>query len=198
MHADDLRSLMDGFGIGRAHVIGTSYGSEVGLVFARKYPEAAASLVFIDGVSETGPVLRAAVESWKAAALADPVAFYRALVPWTYSGSYIASHAELLASRERAVAGLPRDYFESFAALCDSFLAIDETPHLGEISCPSLVLVGEEDILKPAAYARIVAEGIPGARMELMPGLGHAAVIEDPGTVLECIVPFLDEAGSKV
>lgn len=191
-HAEDLAALMDALGIGRAHVVGTSYGSEVGLVFARMFPERAQSLAVIDGVSEADAVLRAAVESWKATALADPVAFYRTLVPWTYSASYIASRAELLAAREKAVAGLPRDYFEAFAGLCDAFLAIDETPRLGEIRCPTLVLVGERDILKHRGYAEIIARGVPGSRLELLPGLGHAAAIEDPEAVVASVAAFLD------
>jgi 3-oxoadipate enol-lactonase len=195
LHAADLAGLMDALGLARAHIVGTSYGSEVGLVFARAYPERASSLTVIDGASEADPVLRAAVESWKAAALVDPVAFYRALVPWTYSARYIASHVEMLASREKAVAGLPRGYFEAFAALCDAFLAIDETRRLGGIRCPTLVLVGERDILKHRGYSEIIARGIRGARLEVLPGLGHAAVIEDPAAVLSRITSFLDEAG---
>jgi len=198
-HAEDLAALMDELDIARAHVVGTSYGSEVGLVFARLYPGRALSLSVIDGVSEADPVLRAAVEAWKAAALADPVAFFRALKPWTYSASYLASHGELLEAREKAVAGLPREYFMAFAALCDAFLAIDETPHLGEIHCPTLVLVGERDILKHRDYAEIIARGIPGARPEVLPGLGYAASIQDPAAVLARLGPSLDavEGGAE-
>jgi len=194
LHARDLAALMDAAGIRRAHVVGSSYGSEVGLVFARSFPERTLSLAVIDGVSEADPVLRAAVGAWKAAALADPVAFYRSLLPWTYSAPYLASHGEQLAAREKAVAGLPRDYFTAFAALCDAFLEIDETPRLGEIRCPTLVLVGERDILKHRGYAEIMARGISGSRLEVLPGLGHAAAIEDPGAVLARLVPFLDGA----
>jgi 3-oxoadipate enol-lactonase len=197
-HADDLSALMSALDLDRAHIVGTSYGSEVALVFARKYPERTLSLTVIDGASEADPVLRAAVGSWKAAALADPVAFYRALIPWTYSASYIASHEDALAARESAVAGLPRDFFAAFAALCDAFLEIDETPRLGEIRCPTLVLVGERDILKHRGYAEIIARGVRGARLEVLAGLGHAAVIEDPAAVLACVEPFLEEAEKRL
>ncbi|HTX74478.1 MAG TPA: alpha/beta fold hydrolase [Rectinemataceae bacterium] len=191
LHAEDLAALLDRLGIEAAHIVGTSYGSEVGLVFARLYPERCRSLVVIDGASEAGPLLRAAVLAWRSAALVDPLTFYRCIVPWTYSEGYIRDHGELLRSREAGLTGLPRDYFDAFAALCDSFLQIDETGRLAEISCPTLVLVGSEDILKPPAYARTIAAGIPGSRLEILPGLGHGAVIEDPRGTAERVGAFL-------
>jgi 3-oxoadipate enol-lactonase len=146
-------------------------------------------------VSEVGPLLRAAVVAWRLAALADPAAFFRALVPWTYSERWIRENEAGLDSREKAVAGLPRDYFTSFAAMCDAFLALDETPHLAEILTPTLVLVGSEDILKHPGYAHIIQDGIQGSRLRILPGLGHGAVIEDPRMVARAILDFLAEIG---
>lgn len=195
LHSRDLAGLLRSLGIPSAHIVGTSYGSEVAMVFARLHPQMTRSLVVIDGVSEVRPLLRAAVKAWRSAALVDPVAFYHSLIPWTYSESYIAANEAALASREKAMAGLPRDYFEAFAALCDSFLALDETPRLGDIKAPSLVLVGAEDILKHPGYARVIAEGIAGACLELLPGLGHGAVIEDPKAVCARILAFYSRLG---
>jgi 3-oxoadipate enol-lactonase len=192
LHARDLAALLDRLGIEAVHVVGTSYGSEVGLAFARLFPERTKSLAVIDGVSEIHPLLAAAVSSWRTASLVDPVAFFRALVPWTYSEAYIGANAAVLSAREKAVAGLPHDYFVAFADLCDAFMAIDETPHLGEIRCPTLIAVGEKDILKPEAYARIMAQGIRGARLAVLPGLGHASTIEDPEAVNALLEGFLE------
>jgi 3-oxoadipate enol-lactonase len=192
LHARDLAALMDALGIGSAHLVGTSYGSEVGLVFARLFPERTRSLVVIGGASEVGPLLKAAVLSWRTAALGDPLIFYRALLPWTYGEAYIRDNAAALAMREKAVVGLPPDWFAAFVSLCDAFLAIDETPRLGEIRCPTLVMAGAEDILKSPRYAAIMARGIGGARLAILPGLGHAAVIEDPAAVAAPIRAFLE------
>jgi 3-oxoadipate enol-lactonase len=191
-HVEDLRALVESLGIAKAHLVGTSYGSEVAMMFAARHPVMTASLVVIDGVSQLDPLLRAIAEGWKAAALADPLAFYRTIVPWNYSAAYIGTNAEALARRETAVAGLPRGYFEDFAALCDAFLDIDITPLLPRIACPTLVLVGEKDILKHAGFARIITSGVPGARMRILPGAGHAVVVEKPQAVLAEVQAFLD------
>jgi 3-oxoadipate enol-lactonase len=191
-HVDDLTALMETLGIRRAHIMGTSYGAEVGMLFACAHPAMTASLTVIDGASELDPLLRAAALAWRAAALADPVVFYRTIIPWNYSAAYIGASAAVLAQREKVVAGLPRAYFEDFASLCDAFLELSITPHLGRISCPALVLVGEKDILKHEGFARIIAGGIRGARLRVIPGAGHAAVVETPSTVLSEVGEFLD------
>ncbi len=191
-HVEDLNALMDTVGVKRAHVVGTSYGAEVAMMFAAAHPEKTASLVVIDGVSELDPLLKAAVEAWKAAALADPVAFYRGIIPWNYSAAYIEANGDALARRETAVAALPRRYFEAFAGLCDAFLRIDITPSLHRISCPTLVLVGEKDILKHQGFARIIADNVKGSSLFVVPGAGHAAVIELPGEITRRLSTFLD------
>ncbi|HEX2220975.1 MAG TPA: alpha/beta fold hydrolase, partial [Candidatus Limnocylindria bacterium] len=47
------------------------------------------------------------------------------------------------------------------------------TDRLGEISAPTLVLAGGQDRVVPPDVTRLVAERIPGARLEIDPGCGH-------------------------
>ncbi len=192
LHARDLSGLLARLGFGAAHVVGTSYGAEVALTFARDYPEATLSVVSIDGVTEYDAVLGAAVESWKAAALSDPRVFYRTILPWNYSAGYLVANREALARREDAIASLPRSWFEAFALLCDSFLAIDLTKDLGRIACPCLAMVAGGDILKGPSYARIIERGVPGAKYHEIPGAGHAVVVERPDAVADSLLGFLD------
>ncbi|HPM72750.1 MAG TPA: alpha/beta fold hydrolase [Spirochaetales bacterium] len=193
-HAHDLAGLLDAIGLGRVVAVGTSYGAEVALTFARDYPGRCAGVAAIDGVSEYDEVLRAAIECWRSAALADPRTFYKSLVPWTYSAEYLAARSDAIAAREDAVAALPRDYFEGFARLCDAFLAIDLTRDLGRVACPCLVVVGDRDILKPPRYSRIIADGVPGARYVEVAGAGHALAIEKPDELFGLLLGFLSEA----
>jgi len=195
-HVEDLRALLEHLGVRRVHLVGTSYGAEVGLLFAATWPGYAASLVVIDGVSELDPLLSATAEAWRAAALCDPVVFYRSIIPWNYSSAWLAQNRDRLRSREAAISALPRGYFEDFAALCDAFLALDLTPKLAGIRCPTLVLVAEKDILKHEGFARIIHRGIPGSRLDVIPGAGHAVVIERPEEVLRRLQGFLATIGA--
>lgn len=190
LHARDLAALMDSLGIRKLHVLGTSYGAEVGLAFARDYPERVESLVLVDGVSETDALLEAVVDSWLRSALADTSLFYRTIIPWNYSSEYIEANREALDKREAVICSLPPEYFKAFAGLCEAFLRIDLTKDLGRIRCPALVLYAEKDILKHGGFARILRDGIAGARLAELPGAGHAVVVENPEAVASAALEF--------
>jgi 3-oxoadipate enol-lactonase len=189
-HARDLAALMDRLGIPKLHVLGTSYGAEVGLAFARDFPDRTESLILVDGVSEADALLTATVESWLRAARADPGLFYRTIIPWNYSAGYIEANREALDKREAVIRSLPPEYFEAFAGLCEAFLKIDLTKDLGRIRCPTLVVVADKDILKHRGFSEILVRGIPGSRLVVIPGAGHAVVVEKPDAVADAALGF--------
>lgn len=55
-----------------------------------------------------------------------------------------------------------------------------DTARLADIRCPTLVVAGAEDQLRSADEARELADGIPGARLETVPGAGHLIPLEQP------------------
>jgi len=67
----------------------------------------------------------------------------------------------------------------------------DSRPGLGAISCPTLVLVGEDDEATPPELAREIAAGIPGSRLVLIPDSGHLSTLEEPAAVTEALVAWL-------
>ena len=190
-HAEDLAGLLRELGIEKAHIVGTSYGGEVALEFALAHPEMTESLSVVDSVSFADPLLVAAVEGWRACALADPVAFYRSIIAWNYSAEYIGANKESLAKRETSIASLPRQWFEDFAGLCDAFLAIDLRGRLGPIVAPTLIVWAEKDILKGESYSRSMAAEIKGARSVCIPGSGHAIAMERPEALARALLDFI-------
>jgi pimeloyl-ACP methyl ester carboxylesterase len=74
----------------------------------------------------------------------------------------------------------------------------DNRPLLGSIRCPTLVLVGREDALTPPDLAREIAEGIPGARLEIVPDCGHISTLERPEAVTRALRAWLTQvSGSR-
>ncbi|MBV8784632.1 MAG: alpha/beta fold hydrolase, partial [Gammaproteobacteria bacterium] len=67
----------------------------------------------------------------------------------------------------------------------------DSRPTLAQIRCPTLVLVGEQDVLTPPACAQEMAAGIPGARLVQLPECGHMSALEQPAAVTEALVAWL-------
>jgi 3-oxoadipate enol-lactonase len=190
-HADDLSALLDELGIDRCHLVGTSYGGEVGMLFAVRSPGRVASLTVISSVSEVDEQLDDAVSLWAETALSAPQSLYRVSFPFNFSESFIADNPDLLEQGEARLAACPPDFFPAFARLVEAFRSLDLTGDLHRIECPTLVMVGELDRLKPPRFSRLIAERIPGAEFLMIPGAGHAVVIERPAEVNTAILGFL-------
>lgn len=68
---------------------------------------------------------------------------------------------------------------------------IDSRPLLPAVRCPALVLCGEADRLTPPEHAQELAAGIPGARLEMVPGAGHMLTMEQPARVNALLLAWL-------
>jgi pimeloyl-ACP methyl ester carboxylesterase len=69
---------------------------------------------------------------------------------------------------------------EAFLAQLDAFVNHDSHDRIDGIAVPTLVLSGAEDITTPSRLGRVVAERIPGARFEVLPGEAHQPFQESP------------------
>ena len=188
-HADDLAALLQGLGIERAHIGGTSYGAEVSMVFALKYPEHTLSLIVTAAVSQLDPLLKGQADVWIEAARAhDPELLFKVVYPLTFSEHWIEANQPTL--------DLARERYEAldFDALLELFLCfsrLDISADLHKITAPTLVVAGELDALKPPKYSAIIAHEIPNAEYALVPQAGHAAMWEQAGLFNTLLLGFL-------
>lgn len=67
----------------------------------------------------------------------------------------------------------------------------DSRPGLAAIRCPTLVIVGDGDVLTPPERAEEIANGIPGARLAVIRDSGHLSTLEQPAAVTRHMVEFL-------
>ena len=99
---------------------------------------------------------------------------------------FVAEAARLWAPEADDVAG-------ALAQLAHLRAGFDLTPSLGDIACPLLALAGELDPIVPAAATRELAEAVPGARFEVVPGAAHSVLAEGGPTLLGAVISFLAE-----
>jgi 3-oxoadipate enol-lactonase len=192
-HAEDLAALLDALSIARAHIGGISYGAEISMVFALKYPERVRSLVLSSAVSQVDPALAGIARIWlEAARRRDPELFFVATYPFNFSQRWIAANSGALAQARSRYETLD---FDAVAALCQAFLDLDITGELHHVAAPTLLVVGEEDNLKPRAYADIIAREMPHAAYAIIPGAGHAVCWEAPLAFNSLVLGFLEQQG---
>jgi 3-oxoadipate enol-lactonase len=189
LHADDLAGLMDALGIEKAHIGGISYGAELGMVFALKYPERTRSLILSSAVSHSDPVLEGLIGSWVAAAkMKDPALLYQVSYPLNFSDAYIAANRAAIEAAAERYQLLDMD---AVLELLLCFNRLNITADLHKIDVPALVMVGEQDILKPRKYSEIIAREISGAELVIVPASGHALCLEQPGIFNALVLGFL-------
>jgi len=68
----------------------------------------------------------------------------------------------------------------------------DSRGDLARIKCPTLVLCGDADKLTPPERAREIADGIAGARLEIVAHCGHLATMEQPEAVTAALRQWLE------
>ena len=203
-HVRDLIELLDGLGIrrgGRVHVVGTSYGGLVGLLFASLHPERTASLTVIAATGRITPefwesTARCRELALEAAAGGDGGRVLEYILPETYTPEYLKTQAAALDFHRRWVAALPAIWFRGVAAILASVEGVDLTPRLGGIRCPALIVSGEQDLMFPPEQSRALAEAIPGARLEVVPGAPHGMVVENPDVTARLLLEFLPGASN--
>ena len=65
--------------------------------------------------------------------------------------------------------------------------------HLPAISCPTLVVIGEEDHTTPLIDAQLMASNIPNARLAVIPAAGHLSNCEQPEMFNDLLRGFVEE-----
>lgn len=192
-HALDAITLMDQLHIKSAHLIGTSYGGEVAMRMAIDHPSRVNSIAIIDSVSELDSVLASFVYGWKdAAETKDGERFFRLMLPSIYSDTFIKKNTEMLNKRTQAMKTMPDSYFEGQIELYDTFLNdVTMTEDLPKITCPALVICGENDILKPRKFSQIIADGIKNTEYLIIPDCGHVTIFEKPEALNSVLLGFI-------
>ncbi len=196
IHAEDQKALLQNLGISKVHHVGISYGAELGLVFALKYPELLKSLVVCSAVSFVGPLLYKMVQLWRyACALEDPEMFYYATLPLNFSETFLREQTTVL---EQAKARYMQLDFPPLVRLIDAFLMLNITDQLPHIKIPTCVIAGEKDILKPAyPYSKLIHDKIPNSEMVIVRDSGHAIMFDKPDEFNNIIQGFLYKQSQK-
>jgi pimeloyl-ACP methyl ester carboxylesterase len=89
-----------------------------------------------------------------------------------------------------------RQAHTSLLPVVRAFAREDRYPRLGEITVPTVVMVGTADRSTPPNHSRRLAAGIPGARLVTVPDTGHMINWEDPDALVEAIVSLHEAEGA--
>lgn len=190
----ELARLLDDLAVATAVVVGHSLGSMVAQDFAATHPERTRALVLVGGEAALSPEGREIlgtradlIEAGGLSAVVDPW-LSSVLAPATRAGNPVL--AGLL--RAMFLSYDPRSYAQQARALRDA----DVRPHHSGISCPTLLLVGDEDPVTPLAWQEAIQSAIPGSQLRTLPGAAHMPMLESPVAFNAALEEFLARLGA--
>jgi len=178
--ADDAAGVLDGLGLASAIVAGVSMGGYAALAMIRRHPQRIRGLVLADTrAGADSPEARAnrAAQAEKvrregAAAVAD------AVLPKLVGATSHRERPDLVARVRRMIeANPPRGITDALAGLA---ARADSTPTLREIRVPTLVVVGDEDVITPRPEAEALQRGIALSELVVIARAGHLSSLENP------------------
>lgn len=190
--ADDAAGLLDHLGIASAHVVGASMGGCIAQEFAIAHPARTRSVTIVCSWPKVDPWLAELWEQWEQIFATQGVAFWnRTTWLWVFTHRAYAAPGFLdgllaATSAERHPQTLDMYLRQSHAA--KTFDALDR---LSTISAPAHIICGGEDIFTPQRYSEQIAGAIPGARLTVMPGVGHGMFWEATGAFNAHVVDFI-------
>ena len=188
--ADALARLLDRLGVEAAHLCGLSFGGHHALHTALHHPKRVRSLVLADTSAAFG------------GDGTDPDQWRRERTEMIDAGLLLADIAAPVidsltapgfggVERDRTIAAFNRVPEAGFRAACHLLPTHDVRRRLGEITVPTLVIVGEFDDETPPAYSEELHASIRGSRLEIIPAAGHISPAEAPEAFNDLVRQFL-------
>jgi 3-oxoadipate enol-lactonase len=190
-YADDVAALLDLMQIDRAVICGLSMGGYIALAFWRRHRARARGLVLAD--------TRAGADAPEGRAKRDEMI-------------QLVKHSGVAALAERQITGLvgtsTREHHPeigedvrglmlgaSVPGVIGALEAMrdrpDSTPLLATIDVPTLIVVGEEDVVTPVAEARAMHAAVRDSRLEIIERAGHLSNLERPSAFNTVLSEFV-------
>lgn len=193
-YADDCRQVLDALGVTQPVVFcGLSMGGYIGWQWMRKYADRTRGLILCDtrAVADSAEAAEGRRKLSAQVLESGNEVVARAMLPKMLGERTRTQHPGLVEEvRRMMLATEPRGMASALAGMS---VRPDSTPMLGQIRVPTLVLVGDEDVISVPAEMRQIAAAIPGAEFVIVPDSGHMAPLENPAAVNASLIDFLEK-----
>jgi pimeloyl-ACP methyl ester carboxylesterase len=196
-HARDIARVLDAAGMGKAAFVGCSIGGYILFEFWRRFRERVTSLVLCD-TRPQADTAEGHANRLKAAATVleqgtEP--FIESMIPKLIGRTTVATRPDLV---DGARAMMRKMSAEDISQVQRGMAERpDSVADLKTISVPTLIAIGEEDVLATVADGELMRQNIAGSQLKVIPKAGHYAPWEQPEAVGKILRHFLDDGALK-
>jgi len=192
-HARDVARVLDAAGVGKAAFIVCSIGGYISFECWRRFRERVSALVLCntrpqqDTPEARSNRLKAAADVLEQGA--DP--FIETMIPKLMGRTTVGTRPDLVEGARRMMRKMsPQDISQIQRGMAER---PDSVADLKTIHAPTLIVMGEEDVLSTAADGELMRQSIAGSQLKVIPKAGHYAPWERPDLVGKVLRQFLDE-----
>ena len=196
-HAADIARVLEAAGVGKAAIVGCSIGGYILFEFWRRFRERVNALVLCDTRPQADSD-EARVNRMKAAAAVleqgtEP--FLESMIPKLMGRTTTGTRPDLVAGAR----AMMRRMSAEDVNLVQRGMAErkDSVADLKTVNVPTLIAIGEEDVLSTVADGELMRQNIAGSQLKVIPKAGHYAPWEQPEAVGPLLRGFLDGVGGR-
>lgn len=189
-----LAALLKHLELDSAFVVGISYGGEVALQFAIRYPKLVRRLILLNACAYTSPWLKDIGRGWIAAGdTRNGQAYYQTTIPIIYSPVFYESKLDWMKKREGVLVPLFGDagFLDQLKRLILSAESFDVRDQLRLVTSPTLIVSAEMDYLTPIQDQEFLFRHIVRSDWVKLPAAGHASMYEKPLLFVSLVKGYL-------
>lgn len=167
----------------RFTIMGISYGGEVAIQYALAHPKRVRRLILANTCGRTSGWLKKIGDGWnEVAKTGSGYAYYLTTIPVIYSTKFFEDRAAWMENREAYLTEYfgREDVRRALIRLTDSSVGYNVVDRLCEITCPTLIISSDQDVLVPPTEQQLLHEKIKGSVYVTINGSGHASMYEAP------------------
>jgi len=193
-HASDVARVLGAAGVGKAAFIGCSIGGYILFEFWRRFRERVTSLALCDTRPQSDTAEGRANRLKAAAAVLEQGTepFIESMIPKLMGRTTVSTRPDLV---DGARAMMRKMSAEDISLVLRGMAERpDSVADLKSINVPTLIVIGEEDVLSTVADGELMRQNIAGSQLKVVPKAGHYAPWEQPELVGKVLRQFLDDA----
>ena len=188
---DDIAALLDALEISApVAIVGCAVGAAIAMHFAARHPQRSAALMAMSPATGVAPELRTATLARADKAEREGMrSIAEALLDLAYPAVLRGDHERYRVARARLLGVHPA----SFAVIYRMLAGLDLTADFAKIRCPTLIVAGAHDGLRPPEHVQTVARQIPESQFEVIES-GHYIPVQMPEKAVELLTGLLNRA----
>jgi 3-oxoadipate enol-lactonase len=192
--AADTVALMEAVGIKKAHLLGYSMGGMIAQEFALAYPHKINGLILV--ATDCGISLRTEARPEYSRLFTEMIRLGTNEAKTSAAGCLFAKQTfknrpDIIQRYAEVSLRFPASQ-KTLERQWEAITLHDACSRLQNITAPTLVITGSEDVLIPPENSRLLAERIPDAQLRTITGGGHLFVVEQPQQFNEAVLGFLE------